>query len=68
LDSIRTRRQCICPAEIGCSSITVCHLGNIAYWLKRPLQWDPKKSRFVNDPAADRLLGRAMRAPWTLTV
>jgi predicted dehydrogenase len=65
LDGIKTRRQCICTADIGCSSITVCHLG---YWLNRPLKWDPKKSQFVNDPAADRLLSRAMRAPWTLTV
>ncbi len=68
LDGIRTRRQCICTADIGCSSVTVCLLGNIAYWLDRPLQWDPAKSLFVNDPAADRLLTRAMREPWTLTV
>jgi hypothetical protein len=68
LEGIKTRRPCICTADIGCSSITVCHLGNIAYWLDRPLKWDPKKSQFVNDPAADRLLSRAMRAPWSLTV
>lgn len=67
LECIRSRRPCACPADIGCSSITVCHLGNIAYWLDRPLGWDPAASHFVNDPAADRLLGRAMRAPWTLT-
>ena len=68
LDGMRTRRQCACPAEIGCSSITVCHLGNICYWLERPLQWNPQTSHFIDDPAADRLLSRAMRAPWSLTV
>ncbi|NOY79629.1 MAG: Gfo/Idh/MocA family oxidoreductase [Kiritimatiellaeota bacterium] len=64
LDCVRTRRRPICPAEVGCSSITVCLLGNIAYWLERPLEWDPEKKRFVNDPAADRLLFRCMRTPW----
>jgi len=66
LECIRTRRQCICPAAVGCSSITVCHLGNIAYWLKRPLRWDPGKKKFIDDPAANRLLSRAMRSPWTV--
>jgi len=68
LDGIRSRRPCICTADIGRSSVTVCHLGNIAYWLDRPLQWDPANSHFANDPAADRLLTRAMREPWTLTI
>ena len=42
------------------------HIGNIAMWLGRKLQWDPDKEHFVNDPAADRHLGRAMRAPWRI--
>ncbi len=66
LEALRTRRPCICPAAIGCSSITVCHLGNIAYWLKRPLRWDPEKKVFIKDPAANRLLARTMRSPWAL--
>jgi len=64
LDCIRTRRQPICPAEVGCSSVTVCHLGNLAYWLKRPLKWDPAKATFVDDAGANRMLQRAMRPPW----
>ena len=68
LDGIRTRRPCICTAEIGCSTITVCNLGNIVYQLNRTLDWDPDHSYFVNDPAADRLLSRSMRSPWSITV
>jgi len=64
IDCVKTRRQCICTAEIGCRSVSVCHLGRIAYRLKRPLKWDPVSEQFVGDAEANRHLGRAMRAPW----
>lgn len=66
LDAIRQRTKPICDIEIGCRSVTVCHLGNIAYKLKRPLKWDPDREVFVADSEANRLLGRAMRSPWCL--
>lgn len=66
LTCIRTRNRPVCDVAVGYRSVTVCHLGNIAYWLKRPLRWDPVQERFVNDPGADRLLQRAMRSPWSL--
>ncbi|HUU16215.1 MAG TPA: Gfo/Idh/MocA family oxidoreductase [Sedimentisphaerales bacterium] len=66
LQCIRTRERPASDAEVGCRSITVCHLGNIAYWLKRPLRWDPEKEQFLNDPEADKMKARAMRAPWRL--
>ena len=66
LECIRSREQTICPPEVGCRSVTVCHLGNIAYWLERPLRWNPATERFVDDPDADRMLQRTMRAPWRL--
>jgi predicted dehydrogenase len=67
LECVRTRRKPICDVAIGHRSVTVCHLGNIAYWLKRPLKWDPVKEEFVNDAEASRLLQRPMRSPWRLT-
>ena len=63
---IRTRQRPICDVEIGARSVTVCHLGNIAYRLERPLKWDPQKGQFVNDDLANRMLHRAYRGPWTL--
>jgi len=66
LECVRTRNRPASDAEVGCRSITVCHLGNIAYWLERPLKWNPAKEQFVNDPEADRMISRAMRAPWRL--
>jgi len=66
LRSIRTRQKPICDVEVGCRSVSVCHLGNLAYWLKRPLRWDPAVERFVGDPEANRWLDRPKREPWTL--
>ena len=65
LDSIRTRQQPICPPETGHRSATVCHLGNIAIRLNRPLNWDPAAERFVNDDEANALRDRPRRAPWS---
>jgi predicted dehydrogenase len=66
LNAIRRRTKPICDIEIGCRSVTVCHLGNIAYRLRRPLKWDPDREVFVADSQANRMLKRAMRSPWHL--
>jgi len=66
IECVKTRQRPICDVEIGCRSVTVCHLGNIAYWLKRPLKWDPVKEQFIGDDEANRWLDRPKRAPWTL--
>jgi predicted dehydrogenase len=66
LECIKTRKRPASDAEVGCRSITVCHLGNIAYWLKRPLRWNPEKEQFINDPEADKMRARPLRAPWRL--
>ncbi len=63
---IRTRGRPITDVEIGARSVTVCHLGNIAIWLNRKLQWDPFKEQMVGDPEAARWLDRPTRAPYHL--
>ncbi len=68
LECVRTRRQPICDVAIGASSVTVCHLGNIAWWLGRTLQWDPVQHVFTNDAEANRWIDRPRRAPWVLEV
>jgi predicted dehydrogenase len=66
IDCIHTRQKPITDVEIGHRSVTVCHLGNIATELKRPLKWNPEKEIFADDPEANRLLNRSMRSPWSL--
>jgi predicted dehydrogenase len=66
LDCIKSRKEPIASAEIGHRSSTVCHLGNIAMLLGRKVKWSPKKESFINDSAADSMIGRSMRSPWSL--
>jgi predicted dehydrogenase len=64
IDGIRNNKQPICDVETGHRSSSVCALANIAYWLRRPLEWDPEKEQFKNDTEANALLMPKMRAPW----
>lgn len=66
VNCIRNRQRPICDVLVGASSITVCHLGNIAYWLGRPLKWDPARKEIIGDSEASRWLDRPKRAPWRL--
>ena len=66
LECIKSRKETIAPAEIGHRSCTVCLLGEIALQLGRKLKWDPDAEQFVNDDAANRMVTRPMRSPWTL--
>ncbi len=68
LECIRTRRRPIADVAVGASTITTCHLGNIATWVGRTIHWDPKKRIIVGDEAANRWLDRAKRAPYRLHV
>lgn len=61
VDCMRSRKRPICDVEIGCRSVTVCHLGNLAYWNHRHLKWDPAKERFVGDAEANQWLDRPKR-------
>jgi hypothetical protein len=63
---VRTRETPFRDIELGHRSVTICHLGNIAYELQRPLKWDPVKEEFPGDEEANRFLDRAMREPWQL--
>ena len=66
LDCMRSRKKPICDVEIGCRSVTVCLLGNLAYWHHRHLYWDPAKERFLRDEEANQWLDRPKRAPWSV--
>ena len=52
--------------EIGARSAQVCQLGNIGYWLRRPLRWDPVHEQFRDDAEANKLVDRELREPWKL--
>jgi predicted dehydrogenase len=66
LQCVRTRQRPISDVESGHRSTTVCNLGNLAMLLGRRLRWDPVREEFIDDPQANRLRHRSMRAPWSL--
>ena len=66
LNCVRSRRQPIANADVMFHSMSTVHAGNIAMWLKRSLAYDPGKMAFINDPVANRMRSRTMRAPWQI--
>jgi predicted dehydrogenase len=66
IDCIRTRKQPVAPAEIGHRSCSACLVSHIAMKLPGTLHWDPANERFLDNDAANAMLSRPLRAPWTL--
>ena len=64
LDCIKSGKLPVADAEIGHRSATVCHLGNIASRLKRPIKWDPVRETIPEDKDALAMLSRSYRGPW----
>lgn len=66
INCIRSRKKPIADVEIGHRTATICHLANIAYELRRNLNWDPKKEQFVGDAEANARISRERRGEWML--
>ncbi|MHC4874928.1 MAG: Gfo/Idh/MocA family protein [Planctomycetota bacterium] len=67
LDSIRTRQECICPAETAHRSITPGHLAYVSQQLSRPLTWNASTEQVINDGEANQLLNAMpYRMPWSV--
>jgi myo-inositol 2-dehydrogenase / D-chiro-inositol 1-dehydrogenase len=64
LESVRSRRPPLAPAATGHRSGSACIVSWIAMRLGRPLTWDTKTERFVNDAEANSMLSRPERAPY----
>lgn len=65
LNSVRSREECIAPAEVAHRSITPGHLAKISAQLRKPLQWDAAAEQIVGDEQADQLLKKVeYREPW----
>ncbi|MFY0653136.1 MAG: Gfo/Idh/MocA family oxidoreductase [Cyclobacteriaceae bacterium] len=65
IDAIKNRTEPICPGEIGHRSASICQLGNIAYDLRKPLNWDPVKEEFDNSKA-NKMRGKKYRSGYEL--
>ncbi len=65
-DAIKSREKPIADVEIGHRSAILCHLGNIARWVGRPLRWDPVTETFPGDEEANAFLDRPRRKGFEL--
>ena len=61
----RTGRRPVCDIEIGHRSTTMALLGMLALKVDRAVTWDAAKQEILADPAANALLSREYRGPWT---
>ena len=67
LTAVRTRRPITrANAEAAHLSCALVHFGNIAYDTNSTLDFNAKSGRFVDNPAADKLLGKSYREPYGL--
>jgi predicted dehydrogenase len=66
LNCVRSRKRPIADVEIGARSVTVCHLGNLAYWNHQTLKWDPKKWTFTDGTGDSKWLDRERREGYAL--
>ncbi len=64
LDCVKSRKRPICDIEVGARSVTVCHLGNLAYWHRKKIRWDPKAWKITEGDAA--WIDRERRDPYQL--
>ena len=66
LDSVKSRKPTITPAETAHHSAIPGHLGLISMLVGRRLKWDAQNERILDDADASKLLTRNYRAPWKL--
>ena len=64
--SVRTRQDPASPIESGHAASTLGNVSDICLRLGRKLGWDPAQDRFIGDDAANEMLSRPARSPWTI--
>ena len=61
VDAIKTGRRPNAEIEVGCRTVALVHLGNIAARLGRSIRMDPKAEAILGDEESSRLLKRRYR-------
>ena len=66
VEACKTGGTTTCNFDYAGTLTEAALLGNVSYRLGRPLTWDAKNLRAVNEPEADRFLRHHYRAGWKL--
>jgi predicted dehydrogenase len=68
IQAVKTRKKFALNEVNGHRSCTLVNLAKIAAQTGRPLRFDSKTQRFINDEKANAYINQPMRAPWKLEV
>ena len=66
LNCVRSRRVPASDVDSAAQSDFMSHLSDIAIRTGRLIRWDPVQEMIVADDAAQRMMTRTLRSPWTL--
>jgi myo-inositol 2-dehydrogenase / D-chiro-inositol 1-dehydrogenase len=68
VEAVKTRKKFALNEINGHRSCTLINLAKIAVETGRPLRFNPKTQRFINDAKANAYIKQPMRAPWKIKV
>ena len=68
IKAVKTRQKFALNEINGHRSCTLINLAKIAVQTGRPLHFDSKTQRFINDEKANAYINQPMRAPWKIEV
>jgi predicted dehydrogenase len=68
IDCIRNNKKPYASAETGHYASCPGHLMNIAWRLRRTIEWDGQSEKILNDPDGNFMVTKKYRAPWRLIV
>jgi hypothetical protein len=64
IESLRDNKPGVHSVETAVHTDLVCQLSDICTRTGRPVVWDPRQQKIVNDPEAAKMSSRPMRKPW----
>ena len=66
IDCVKSRSMPVSDIDSAVQSDFIGHLSDIAMRCGRKITWDPVKETIVGDDAAQRMMDRPLRSPWTI--
>jgi hypothetical protein len=64
IDCVKSRKETMCPVEMGIRCDTICHMTDVAVRTGRVIKWDPKKEQIIGDAEAAKMITRPYRKEW----
>jgi predicted dehydrogenase len=66
IDCVKSRKETICPVEMGIRCDTIAHMVDAAAQTGRTINWDPKTEQILGDAEAAKMLTRTYRKEWKI--